>query len=112
MSEEILETDALLAEYGRIRRELGQAQAECNALRGELGQAEAATVAEREKRKKLEVENRAYADRLVQAGIDFRTVRDAALHFMDCSLCKFNRGCREGERYRAILGKEMEGDTP
>jgi hypothetical protein len=100
MSEEILETSALLAEYGRVRRGLGQAQAE------------RATEAEREKRAKLEAENRAYADRLVQAGIDFRTVRDAALHFMDCSLCKFNRGCREGERYRAILGKEMEGDTP
>jgi chromosome segregation ATPase len=112
MSEEILETDALLAEYGKLRRELARTQAECDALRGELGQAEAATVAEREKRRKLEAENRAYADRLVQAGIDFRTVRDAALHFMDCLLCKFNRGCREGERYRAILGKEMEGDTP
>jgi hypothetical protein len=54
MSEEILETDALLAEYGRVRRELGQAQAECDALRRKLGQAEAATVAERKKRAKLE----------------------------------------------------------
>jgi hypothetical protein len=37
MSEEILETSAMLAEYGRVRRELTRQQAECDALRAENG---------------------------------------------------------------------------
>jgi hypothetical protein len=75
MSEEILETSALLAEYGRIRRELRRQQAECDALRGELGQAEAATVAEREKRRKLEKAALALSDSASRAvGYDHRLV--------------------------------------
>jgi hypothetical protein len=62
MSEEVLETDALLAEYGRVRRELTRQQAECDALRGELGQAEQAAVAEREKRRKVEAFARGVVD--------------------------------------------------